>query len=489
MFMQLPVRAGALLMSSVVIVLAGCAVGPEYRAPAVPEANEYMGAKLVEERQGVPAAPDLAVWWRGFNDPGLDRVVARALSENLELAQAIARVRQARAQVQFAHARLLPAGEASAQAAAAHLSREDQLGRVQSAFPGFDRNQDLYDVGIGASWEIDLFGGLRRGAEAARADYQSAEALHAAAQLSVVAESANTYMLVRMLQARLQIAREQAETRRQLTELVRLRFSRGLTPRSQLDLAEGAYAEAVAAVPVLDADLQSALNALDVLMGATPGTYRAELQNVAAIPMAPAVQSAGGPAALIRRRPDVIAAERRVAASNARIGEALAEYYPKLSLSALLGSATTVGGNLFTSDANTAAGVAGLRWRLFDFGRVDAAVESARGSNAEALAAYRLAVLQATADVENAFAALVRREIQAAALKDGERSLTRAREATEAAYSRGVSSLLDVLDADDRLHRTQDQRALAEFETARAAIASFRALGGGWDGPQAAATS
>ncbi len=174
-------------------------------------------------------------------------------------------------------------------------------------------------------------------------------------------------------------------------------------------------------------------------------------------------------------------AERRLAASNARIGEAVAEYYPKFSLSALLGSATAVsGGNLFTGDASQAAGTLGLRWRLFDFGRINAQIDQAKGQEAEALAAYRQSVLRATEDVENAFSALVNRESQASTLTQGETSLAQARQSSFIAYQKGTASLIDVLNADATLLQVSDARAQARMESARAAVAAFKALGGGW---------
>jgi outer membrane protein TolC len=159
----------------------------------------------------------------------------------------------------------------------------------------------------------------------------------------------------------------------------------------------------------------------------------------------------------------------------------MAEYYPKLSLSGLIGSATAVsGGNLFTGGASQAAGVLGLRWRLFDFGRINAQIDQAKGQEAEMLAAYRLAALRATEDVENAFSALVKREEQAAVLGQGVESLGRARGASFAAYQKGVVSLIEVLQADDNLLRASDARARAQTESARAAVTAFKALGGGW---------
>jgi outer membrane protein TolC len=267
-----------------------------------------------------------------------------------------------------------------------------------------------------------------------------------------------------------------------LLALVKLLFGKGIAAELQVNQAEGALAQVEAQIPVLEAGLETAMNALDVLLGVQPGTYRSELSQAMRVPVAPGIVETGTPAEMIRRRPDLVVAERRLAAANARIGVAMSEYYPKFSLGALLGTATTISsGNLFTSGANQALGVLGLRWRLFDFGRVDAQIAAARGQEAEALAAYRLAVLRATEDVENAFSALVKREAQVGILTQGESSLARARENADAAYRGGVVSLIEVLDADANLLQMRDAKAQAQTEVARAAIASFGALGGGWD--------
>jgi outer membrane protein TolC len=300
----------------------------------------------------------------------------------------------------------------------------------------------------------------------------------------VAAQTAGVYVTIRGLQARIAIARQQAETRRQLLATVKLQYEHEIAAELQVNQAEGSLAQVEAQIPVLEAGLDAAMNALDVLLGVQPGTYRAELNPAASIPVAPALAETGTPAEIIRRRPDLIVAERRLAAANARIGVAISEYYPKFSLGALLGTATSIAtGNLFSAAASQAQGVLGIRWRLFDFGRVDAKIAAARGQEAEALAAYRLAVLRAAEDVENAFSALVKRETQVGILTQGESSLARARENSVAAYQGGVVSLIEVLNADGNLLQVRDAKAQAQTETARAAIASFLALGGGWDAP------
>ena len=215
-------------------------------------------------------------------------------------------------------------------------------------------------------------------------------------------------------------------------------------------------------------------------MGAVPGTYAAELRAAAADYVVPGIDAGEGPAQLLRQRPDVVAAERRLAASSARIGIAVAEYYPKVSLSALLGFESLNGSPLIGSASFQPAAAAGLRWRLFDFGRVDAEVAQAKGVNAEVLAEYRQSMLQATEDVENAIVQLTGLESQYSELKDEVGANVQAREATQRQYVAGVVSLLEVLDSDRQLLSSRDALAQAHADDARAAVETFRALGGGW---------
>lgn len=462
-------------------LLAGCAVGPDYVRPNPPLPDRFIGEAALERRPAAGANAELMTWWTAFGDAQLARYVERALAQNLDLAQATARVAQARAGLGAANAALLPSGNLSAQAARAYQSVETPLGQVLNARPGFDRYGSAYEANLGASWELDIFGGLRRGREAALADYQASEAGAAATRLAVAAQTADIYITLRGVQARLDIARRQVGTQQDLLEKINLLYGKGLAAELQLRQAEGALAQVRASVPVLESGEAGAMNALDVMLGAAPGAHRSELAATGTIPVAPRIGATRSPGDLLRRRPDLIAAERRLAASNARIGMAMAEYYPKLSLGGMIGSATSVtSGNLFTGGASQAAALLGLRWRLFDFGRIDAQIDLAKGQDAELLAAYRLAALRATEDVENAFSALVKREEQAAVLVQGEEALARARGASVAAYQRGVVSLIEVLQADESMLRAADARAQAQTESARAAVSAFKALGGGW---------
>ncbi|AVE03640.1 efflux transporter outer membrane subunit [Pseudomonas palleroniana] len=472
----------ALLVS--VSLIAGCAVGPDYQRPDAPLSSGYMGQAAVEQRPGTPQA-SLVAWWEGFGDPQLADFVSKALAQNLDLAQAAARVTQARAGLGAANAALLPSGNISGQAARSYQSIETPLGQVLNSTPDFDRYGSSYELDLDASWEVDVFGGLRRGREAALAEYQASEAGVAATRLAIAAQTADIYITVRGLQARLDIANRQVKTQEQLLEKVQLLYGKGLAASYEVRQTEGSLSQVQATVPALQTGLDAAMNALDVILGTPPGTHRTQLASQGTIPLAPQLNDTGTPADLLRRRPDLIVAERRLAASNARIGEATAEYYPKFSLSALLGSATAVSsGNLFTGGASQSAGVLGLRWRLFDFGRINAQIDQAKGQEAEALAAYRQSALRATEDVENAFSALVNRELQATTLTTGEDALTQARQSSFTAYEKGTASLIDVLHADETLLRASDARAQARTESARAAVAAFRALGGGWQAPE-----
>lgn len=475
-------RAGVFALTTLVaaVLLAGCAVGPDYRVPASTMPSAFHGQAVLDAHNGARAAPALDVWWTGFNDAALTRIMGRVLEQNLDLAAALARVDQARAVAREAGARLLPSGSLALDATRQHQSLQSPQGRLASGAPGYDRNQSIYGVGAGASWELDLAGGLKRGTETADAEAQAAEADRLGVRITVAAEAADAYFRVRGAQRRIALAREQVANNAHLLELVRQRQAEGLAASRESFQAEALLAQSKATIAPLVAERDIELNRLDVLMGAQPGTYAAELAAGAADTVVPAIATAQGPADLLRRRPDVIAAERRLAASNARIGVATAEYYPSLSISALLGFASLGSAGLVSAAAFQPQATAGLRWRLFDFGRVDAEVARAKGVNAEALAVYRKAMLRATEDVENAVVSLTQLEAQYVDLDQQVSSQARARDASQDAYKGGAVSLFEVLEQERQLLGARDQLARVDVDKARAAVATFRALGGGW---------
>jgi len=463
--------------------LAGCTVGPDYHRPAVSLTPAFMAAPAIASRSDAATA-DID-WWRGFDDPMLADFVARALAGNLDIAQARARIDQSRAAARAAGAALLPSFGAAGGVTAASQSLETPIGKIGQAF-GQPRGTTQYSVGAEASWEIDLFGGLRRGSEAARADLAATEAGAGAVRIAIAAETADAYLTLRALQAQLDVARRQEATQARLVALVRQRVDQGIAPDRELNRATGALEGVRASLAPLRAGIEAQLNRLDVLVGEQPGANRDLLAAQRPIPEAPMPAGSAAPTDLLRRRPDVVASEARLAAANARIGVAVANYYPHFSLSGLLGVASLGTSNLFTGGAVAASAGAGLRWRLFDFGRVDAAVAQAKGVQAEALAAWRGSILLAAEDVETALARLAEARRERMALERQVAALTTARAQADQAYEGGVVSLIEVLDADRELLGASNRLAAVQADEARSAVAAYRALGGGWQ-PEAKA--
>jgi len=476
-------------LSALFIALAGCAVGPDYEKPANNLTAIFNNTSLLQQRVGETAPPSLDTWWTGFNDPELTRIIQRVLEQNLDLAASMARVDQARAAAREAGANRLPQGNLDAQAVRQHQSENSALGKVGSAFPGYDRDQTLETIDAGASWETDLAGGLQRGEETAVAQAQAAIASHAGVRISVAAEAADAYFRVRGAQQRIALAQDQVQTEGNLLALVQARMSSGLATNREQAQAQALVLQARATVPPLRTELALQLNRLDVLMGVQPGTYAHELVASSQAFSVPTISDTSSPASLLRRRPDVIAAERRLAASNARIGEAVSEYYPKVSVAGLLGFESLKSGELFSAASFQPQALISLHWRLFDFGRVDAEVAQAKGANAEALAQYRQSMLRATEDVENAIVTLTELEQQRIEVDQEVAAHTVARSAAQDAYKGGAISLVEVLDEDRLLLTARDQLAQLHANDARAAVATFRALGGGWSQQSLSATN
>lgn len=467
-------------------LLAACAAPPPGEPPQ-PLGERFAGQALISEQQaGAPAAP-LATWWQGFDDPALSAIVQRALDQNLDLAVALARVDQARAAAQGAGALRMPLVGVQGQLLRQRQSLKSPEGALAHGLPGYNRDQTVQALGLGASWEADLAGGLRQGESAAFADWQAAEAARLGTRVTVAAEAADAYFRVRCAQARIEVAEAHLRTQSQLLQLIQDRFRGGLAAQREVAEAQALQLQARGTLPPLRTELALQRHRLDVLMGEQAGTVAATLLAPSTYRV-PALPGDLTPEALMRRRPDVIAAERQVAASQARIGVAAAEYYPRLTLGGVLGAASLHGG-LFTSEAFQPQALLGLHWRLFDFGRVDAEVAQATGARAEALAQVRQRMLRATEDVENAVVALSELALQRGDLIQEVQAHQVARDAAQDAYKGGAASLIEVLQEDRLLLAARDQLTQLDADHARSAVAAFRAFGGGWDAPVHADTS
>jgi len=477
-----PKLTAAAVSPAVCLALAACAVGPDYKKPEANLAPFHNAAKVVARDPSQPMTP-LDQWWTGFNDPMMVTVVERALGQNLDLAAALARVRQARAVASGAGAALAPTVDFDAAATYEHQSLRGPFGSIASTAPGFTRDIHEYSLGPVASWEIDLFGGLRRGAAAAQDEAQAAEAERAGTRVTVAADAADAYLQIRSYQARLSVAQNQVDIDNHLLTLVHDRYDAGAATGREIAQAQALLKQARATLQPLHIGLEQQLNRLDVLMGAQPGTFARQVGASGTIPRVPPISVGDQPTDMLRRRPDIIAAERQLAASNERIGAALSDYYPKISIAGALGFDSLGTDHLFSSSASQATGGGALRWRLFDFGKVDAEVAEARGANAEQLARYRQTVLKAAEDVENALMALTETETHVLELQGEVNALVHSRDLSEQAYKAGSITLTDVLDADRQLLRARDELESNQADAARAAVGVFRALGGGWSGP------
>jgi NodT family efflux transporter outer membrane factor (OMF) lipoprotein len=478
-------RAGASLrfFTGVLLLLlaAGCvAVGPDYERPemAVPQSwREGPDPALV---------PDQAVtrrWWTVFGDPLLERLIAEAEQDNLDLRRAVARVREARARLGVVRGEYVPRAEAQGSVNRQRLS--------ENGLRSNGSTETLYGVGVDASWELDLFGRISRAVEAASADYQASEEDRGDVLVSLYAEVARTYFNIRTFQARLASADGNIDSQRQILELTRSRFDHGLATGLDVAQAEQVLAASQAEVPPLRIALTQAANTMGVLLGKPPGTLFAELSRPGPIPVPPEQVSVGVPANLLRQRPDIRRAERQLAAQTARIGIATADLYPTLSLSGSFAFEAVDAGDLFQGSSKAFGFGPTLRWLIFDGARVRSRIQVEDALTEQALYHYEQSVLNALNEAENALTEYLEQRTRLAAL---ERSVQAARRSLQLAtrlYKDGLVDFQNVLDAQRVLFDNESQLAAARGNTVINLVQLYRTLGGGWDpgGPPGAVVS
>ena len=444
-----------------VLVLAACTVGPNYRPPA-PAA---LSVPDTYYRYPAEAAPtDLARWWERFDDPLLTRLIDEATAGNLDLAAASARLVQAREALVQARAGLLPTLDASA-------------GAGRNLGPG--NNRSSFNIGADAAWEADLFGRIRRGVEAARADAEASYFDREALRVATAAEVATNYVDARLAQEQLAIARDTLAIADDDLQIATWRRQAGLVSSLDVEQARAARAQAAAAIPNLENSFASATYRIAVLTGRAPGALTDELSAVRPIPKGPADVAVGIPADTLRQRPDVRSAERSLAAATARIGVAEAQLLPDLRLSGNIGTSAFSLGGLF--NAVTGGIFSSLSQTLFDGGRLRSQVRSQRAATEAALAAYHQSVLTSLEDVQNALDALRAaraREMQfQIALEAASNSALLAR----TQYRSGLTDFQQLLEVERTLLSARNGVAGSHGDEALALVQLYRALGGGWD--------
>jgi len=473
-----PLRRHALAcaVAGLSALLAGCAVGPDFRAPELPAA----GAQFARaEPSAVPqqASPETgfdAAFWRQFQDAQLTQLVEQALRANQELRGALARLDAAQALLRESRLDQLPTLTVSGQAL--------QQRRSESQAPSGPRSQRSYSAGINASWELDLFGRVSRSIEAGSADLRASAADLAALQVAIAAQVAASYADLRGWQQRLHLAEANAANQQDTLRLVQLRLAHGSGTEFDLARAQAQLETTRSRIPALQARIAVAQHRLAVLTGQVPKALISALDAPAALPQLPETIAPGTPAELLRRRPDVAAAEARLHGATARVGVATAELFPRLSLGGLLGSSALGAGALFEAGSASRSVFLGVDWSFLDVGRVRARIAASEAGAQAALAHYQQSVLLALEDTENALVGLARTRTEDAHLAQAAEQRARAEQLAQRRYRLGSVGLYEVLDAQRDLYAAQDAAADSRVRGLRAAVALYQALAGGWEG-------
>ncbi|MFD1983999.1 efflux transporter outer membrane subunit [Mesorhizobium newzealandense] len=450
-------------------LLAGCVVGPDYQTPILPMPANWSGQKPTKPTQ--PA--QLSRWWQRLRDPMLNTLVDEAVSGNLDVATAKAKIREARASYRQSVGTLLPSVDGSGS-----VTRN----KSAVATSGSSAIYSEYQAGFDASWELDLFGANHRGVEAARYGLDASEEELRSTLLTLVGDVASYYAQARGYQARIALARRSAVSQRQTAELTRTMALAGTATAADVAKAMGQASSTEAAVPTLEASYAEAVHRLSVLTGRPPAELSERLKRGAPIPTPRLPMPTGIPADILLSRPDVRMAERQYAQYTARIGQAEAARYPSVSLTGDISTAALKLGDLGKNSSIGWSFGPTLSVPVFNAGQLQAAVEVAKAQRDQYFIAYRSSVLTALEDVENALVLLSQERIRIGKLAASAKSYGEAARLEGTLYKAGETSLLDVLDAQRSLYSAEDTLLQSRVLLATNYIALNKALGGGWDG-------
>lgn len=462
------------LVTAVAAVLAGCAVGPNYRQPDLPLPQQFVSAETTRYSD---ESQDLARFWTVFGDATLTRLVNESLYANHDLRIALARLNEARALRGAARADLLPTINAGG-------GYTDQRStRAQSQATGTPRDIEGYDAGFDAFWELDFFGRNRRALQASNADLQAAQASLEDAQVSVAAELSRSYFELRGNQQRLAVARRNVDNQSQTLELTRARLEAGTGTELDTSRALAQLAATRASIAPLEAAVARAIHRIGVLTGREPGALRDELALPADLPAVPEMTAVADPAQLLRRRPDIRVSERQLAAATARIGVAVADLFPRVTFTGSVGYAATTFDGLGEAGSGTHLIAPGISWAIFDLGHVRARIAASRARSEGALASYEQTVLRALQETEDALVTHARTRDQLVQLAQAAEASQTAAELARLRFENGAVDFLQVLDAERSLLQAEDSLAQSRTDTATSLIAVYKALGGGWAAP------
>ncbi|MFC3579346.1 efflux transporter outer membrane subunit [Sphingomonas hylomeconis] len=481
------VRSRLLLALSVSLPVAACSVGPDYR-PATPSALGVPEAYSVPAGAAAPA--DLTAWWTSFDDPLLASIVERARAGNLDIAQAAARLRQARESLVQSRANLLPSVSGSGgYTRSFDLAGANTVTLPDGTITSISRSAgDSFSIGGDVSYQVGLFGEIRRTVEASRAQYAASGYDLATVQLSAQSEAARNYVLARLYQQQLANARSSLTIQDDNLEIAGFRVQAGLVSSIDSEQARSQRAQTAATIPTIEQNYNAAVSRIGVLTGQAPGALKAELAAVRPIPRGPASVAVGIPADALRNRPDVRAAERNLAAATAQIGVAKAALYPALAISGSVSTNASVVGGLFEQIAGQL--FAGVTQAIFNGGRLRAQVRSNEAVADAAFAAYKGTVLTGLEDVENAIVALDAAQRRAREFAVALDAANNSAILSRSSYRAGLTDFTTLNTTETSLLSARNGLAQAQSDQAQALIQLYLALGGGWDAaagaPQAA---
>jgi NodT family efflux transporter outer membrane factor (OMF) lipoprotein len=462
--------------------MGGCfSLGPDFETPHSEVADGWMGA--ADDRVS-PDSGDYAEWWKTFDDPVLESLIAQAHAQNLSLQIAGLRVYEARAIVGIAVGTLYPqVQQASASGSSVSISENaDPVSNLPSPVrEGVDASFGNFLTGFDAAWELDFWGRFRRAVESSDANLAATIATFDDVRVTLTGEVAGAYVLLRTLEERLAVARSNVAIQERSLEISEARSRNQLTTELDPALARALLRDTQSTVPQLEAGLRQVKNALSVLLGKPPGALDAELAAGAGIPVSSTEVAVGIPAELLRRRPDIRRAELQAAAQSARIGIAKAELFPAFTLAGSIGLAADTGGDMFESGSGTAFGLARFSWNLFNYGRIRNLVRVQDARFQQLITGYQNTVLRAAREVEDATAGFLAAQEQVGFLADGAQAAQRAVDLSLIQYRDGVADYTLVLDSQRFLLLQQDRLTQSRGQVARSLIAIYKALGGGWE--------
>jgi NodT family efflux transporter outer membrane factor (OMF) lipoprotein len=489
------------LIAAALIGAAGCEVGPDYQPPKLPTPAQFSEAKArpttrpAPELAAVPTPEQLRRWWETFRDPELNKLVDRGIDQNLDIQSAAERIIEARAQVAIAQAGLFPTLNGVGQYD--HSRRSQHLGGG-SAFStpssstgspatgtsgggGSNPESDFHQLGIDASWELDLFGGIRRGVESAQANEQAAIEDKREVLITFLGDVATDYVTLRGVQAQVAITEQNITTQQQTLSLIETQNRAGLVADLAVTQQRAQLLTTESQLPDLEAQIHTSIHALSILLDEFPGALEAELETPAPIPFGPAHIPAGLPSELLRRRPDIRQAERAIAAASAVIGVETAQLYPQVSLTGSLGYESSELAQLFNWNSRYFSFGPGFNWQIFTAGAIQNNIIVDQSLERQALLTYESTVLTSFQEVDDSLIMYAKEQDKRAELEEAVVADQKAVDLTQALYKDGLDTFLDVLTSQQTLLAGQQSLVLSQQAVSTDLVALYKALGGGWE--------